>query len=226
MKTIQGITCFSTLREIVDPRHTGLLVVDMQNDFISTKGHYARYGKELTQIQRIVPRVALVVDEARVAGLPIYWVQQTTLKGLASDSPAWLYFKTRDGKSPDYTLDGSWGQRIVPALTPREGEPRVKKHRPSAFLNTALDSMLRNRGVETVICCGVLTQGCVLATAVDASFHDFYVVIASDAVQSTNQDLHAGALAFLGSRYDLVSVTDLAAIWAGSAVGGSTKGPA
>ncbi|MFN8535408.1 MAG: hypothetical protein U0556_17875 [Dehalococcoidia bacterium] len=38
---------------------------------------------------------------------------------------------TRDGKSPDYTLDGTWGHQFVAGFEPMEGEPVVRKHRSS-----------------------------------------------------------------------------------------------
>src|SRR5262249_32126774 len=104
----------------------------------------------------------------------------------------------------DYTLDGSEGQEVIAELDPRAGEARVKKHRPSSFHETELDSLLRERGVETVVVMGTITQGCVLATTLDASFHDYYVVLAEDCVQSFSSHLHDVALEFMSSRYDVV----------------------
>ena len=116
-----------------------------------------------------------------------------------------MYFKTRDGRRRvDYTLDGSEGQEVIAELEPRPGEARVKKHRPSSFHETELDGLLRDRGIETVVVLGTITQGCVLATTLDASFHDYYVVLAEDCVQSFSKRLHDVALEFMSSRYDVV----------------------
>jgi ureidoacrylate peracid hydrolase len=219
VKTVMGLSCYSTLEEILDPTHTGLLVVDVQHDFVSPDGHFARHGKDIGQMRAMLPRLAALLDGAREHHVFVAYVQQTTLPILQSDSPAWLYFKTRDGKRPDYTLDGSWGQQIVPELRPRPDEPIVKKFRPSAFLGTSLEALLRNRGVETVVVSGVVTQGCVLATALEASFRDFYTVVAEECVQSPSQEQHENALRFLRSRYDLLPNADLLQLWSGRAAG-------
>ena len=213
MKTVMGLTCYSTLEEILAPAHTALLVVDAQNDFISSRGHFARNGKDVTAMGATVPRLRGLLDGARACGVFVVFVQQTTLPGLLSDSPAWLYFKTRDGKTPDYTLDGSWGQEIVSELRPLPAEPVIKKFRPSAFLGTALDSILRHRRIDTVVIGGVVTQGCVMATALETSFRDYYTVIAEDCVQSPSQEQHENALRFLRSRYDVLPSEQILACW-------------
>jgi nicotinamidase-related amidase len=219
VKEISGIPFYDQLSEILDPEHCALLVVDMQNDFCSPTGHFARNGKSISAVQSIVEPIARLLEYARGQQVPVLHTQQTTAPGLASDSPAWLYFKTRDGKAPDYTLEGSWGHDFVTELQPLAGEPVVRKYRPSAFLGTDLDRLLRSLGVETVVIAGCLTQGCVQATAMDASFHDFYTVVVADCVQSNSQEQHLNALRFLRSRYDVLPSSDVQRAW-------STRTPA
>lgn len=213
MKSIGPITFYDAIDEIIAPAHTALLVVDMQNDFVAAEGHFARHGRDVARVQAIVPRISALIDQARRAAVPVVFTRQTTLPDLASDSPAWVYFKTRDGKSPDYTLRGSWGANFVPGLAPDASTVVVEKHRPSAFLGTRLDALLRERGVETIVVAGCLTQGCVQATVTDGSFHDYYAVVAGDCVESTSAEQHEGALRFLRSRYDVVPSDELGRIW-------------
>jgi nicotinamidase-related amidase len=213
VRTIGGLQFYESRDELLDRSRLALLVVDMQNDFCSPQGHFARHGRAVDGVRSIIPSISRLLACARSAALPVLHTQQTTATGLASDSPAWLYFKTRDGKSPDYTMEGTWGQQFVPELAPLNGEPVVQKFRPSAFLHTRLEALLRERGVETVAIAGCLTQGCVQATAMDASFHDFYVVVLEDCVQSTNQEQHLNALRFLRSRYDVVPSERLTRRW-------------
>lgn len=222
MKRINGVPVYDGLGEILDPRHTALLVVDVQNDMCRSDGWMARQGRDVGAIQAAVPRIAQLVAAARECGVTVVLIEQTTLSDNASDSPAWLYFKTRDGRRrTDYTLDGSWGQQTLEEIGRAPGDLVVRKHRPSAFHATTLDLLLRARGVESVAVCGTITQGCVQATVMDASFHDYYVVVAGDAVQSFSQELHANALTFLRSRYDVADGTEIAARWRGQAAGGA-----
>jgi ureidoacrylate peracid hydrolase len=213
MREVGGIRFFSDLAEIVAPQHTALLVVDMQNDFVSAGGHFARHGRDVSRIQAVIPAIRELLAAARRAGVLIIYTQQLTLPYLASDTPAWVYFKTRDGKTPDYTMRGTWGADFVEELAPPTDVQVIEKFRPSAFHRTSLDEALRAHGIQSVVVAGCLTQGCVQATVTDASYHDYYAVVVKDAVQSTSAPLHDNALAFLGSRYDLISVSKLAGLW-------------
>jgi nicotinamidase-related amidase len=214
MKIVNGIEVFSNVAEIVEPSHTALLVVDVQNDCVMPDGWFAERGRDVTAIQAVLPNIVELVELARSAGVFVLFIEQTTLPGNRSDPPAWLYFKTRDGRSrTDYTLDGSWGQETIYELRVGSDEPRIRKFRPSAFHQTELDTILRNRGIESVVICGVITQGCVQATTMDASFHDYYTVVAEDCVASHNQELHTNALAFMRSRYDFTGLEALRKLW-------------
>lgn len=212
MRTVAGRQLPDSLRELVDPQRTAILVIDVQNDFLDGRGHFAQHGRDVGRLQAVVPQIEALVGEARAKGCHIVFVRQVTLPDGASDSDAWLYFKVRDGKAPDYTILDSWGAQYF-GPTPAEDDIEVFKFRPSAFHGTELARLLRIRGVRTVIASGVLTQGCVLATALDASFHDFYTLVVSDAVASTRADMHEGALTFLRSRYDCPTVHELLAEW-------------
>lgn len=217
MKNVNGVEVFSSLAEIVDPAHTALLVIDVQNDGIRTDGWFARNGKDVTAAAAILPRLVALVQAARDGGVLPVFIQQTTLPGNHSDSPAWLYFKTRDGRTrTDYELDGTWGHHLVDELNVSPDDITVRKFRPSAFHGTSLDAILKANGIRSVVTCGVITQGCVQATTMDASFHDYYTVLAQDCVASYSPALHDNALTFLESRYDAVTGEQLAALWAGA----------
>jgi ureidoacrylate peracid hydrolase len=212
MKSVGGRAIPSSVEEVLDPARCALLVIDVQNDFLSDDGHYARHGRDVARMRQMLPALTELIDAARSCSVRVVFIQQSTLPDGASDSDAWLYFKTRDGKSPDYTLVGSWGQQLF-GVEPLEGEPVVPKFRPSAFHGTDLADMLRGMGVDTVVTSGVLTQGCVLATTLDASFNDFYTVVAQDAVAGPNAQLHEVALVFLGSRYDCLGNQAIVGSW-------------
>jgi nicotinamidase-related amidase len=214
MRQIEGIPFYDRLEEILAPTHTALIVVDMQNDFCMPGGHFARHGRDVARIGVVVPRIQSLIASARQAGVMVVYTQQVTLPGLTSDTPAWIYFKTRDGKSPDYTIGGTWGAEFIEPLRPDPDVTVVEKHRPSAFLGTDLDRILRAHRVETVVVAGCLTQGCVQATTTDASYHDYYAIVAGDCVESTSAALHENAMTFLRSRYDVVTADAIAAIWA------------
>jgi ureidoacrylate peracid hydrolase len=217
MKNVNGVEVYSTPSEMLDPTHSALLVVDVQNDGISPDGWFAQNGKDVTAALETAPRIVALVEAARAAGVLVVFIQQTTLPDNRSDTPAWLYFKTRDGRTnTDYSKPGTWGHQVIDELRVRDDELRVIKHRPSAFLGTPLDGLLRANRIETVVTCGVVSQGCVQATTMDASFHDYYTVIAEDCIAGYNAALHDNAITFMKSRYDAFQGAELAALWGGS----------
>jgi len=219
MKTVQGREIPSSASELLDPERTAVLVIDVQNDFLAEEGHYAHHGRDVGRMRRVVPVLRQLIDGARSSGARIVFIQQSTLPDGASDSDAWLYFKTRDGKSPDYATAGSWGEELIEEIQPLDTEHRIRKFRPSAFHGTDLARILRDMGVQTVVTCGVLTQGCVLATTLDASFHDFYTVVARDAVAGPDAELHDIALTFLASRYDCLPTDEILRAWTAGSQG-------
>jgi ureidoacrylate peracid hydrolase len=213
MRTINGVTVRDSLGELVDPKVTALVVIDVQNDFCSDDGHFARHGKDLSSIKAIVPGVVGFVSRAQALGVRTFFVQQTTLSNGRSDSPAWLRFKCRDGKSPDYTLRGSWGWRLVDGLTVGPNDWEIEKFRPDVFVGTPMDGLLRANGIESVVMLGTITEGCVESSVRGASYHDYYVVVVRDLVASPNRVQHEGAMRLFETRYPLASSDEILAIW-------------
>jgi ureidoacrylate peracid hydrolase len=216
MRSINGVTVRDTLAELVDPKAAALVVIDVQNDFCHDQGHFARHGKDLRSIQAIVPGVVRFVSQAQALGVRTFFVQQTTLPNGRSDSPAWLRFKCRDGKSPDYTLRGSWGWRLVDGLAVGPNDWEIEKFRPDVFVGTSIDGLLRANGIESVVMLGTTTEGCVESSVRGASYHDYYVVVVSDLVASVNRVQHEGAMRLFEARYPLATADEILAIWEGT----------
>ena len=54
-----------SLKERCDPQWVGLLVVDVQNDFVSSRGSAAQRGEDVSAAQAMVPRLVRLIEEAR-----------------------------------------------------------------------------------------------------------------------------------------------------------------
>jgi len=222
MKVLYGKQVYSTLQEVVNPKHTAILVIDMQKDYCSPGGYFDKVGIDISNAQKILPNLIRLVDEGRKRGVKIVWIQNTTLKNGLSDSPAWLYLKAKAGltEPTPYTVEGEWGQQFAEGLVPQPGEPLVKKHRSNAFVNTDLELILRSLLVESVICTGTVTGACVMGTALNALYHNFYSVVASDCVCAPSSppwsDLGEPALNILKVLSEVVSSDEILKVWAES----------
>lgn len=213
MKQVYGKNVFDSIEEMTAPQHTALVVIDMQNDYGHPEGKFASSGKDVANIADAVPGIQELVESARTAGVLVTWLKNTALVNGRSDSPAWLAFKAQIGNDPICTIEGTWGQEILDPLRPKQDEPVIIKHRSSGFFQTPLDLVLRSNGVETVVLCGCVTEGCVASTARDASFYNYYTLVVEDCVASTHPDLHEATLLVLGSRYTMVKKTTCTQLW-------------
>jgi nicotinamidase-related amidase len=84
--------------------------------------------------------------------------------------------------------------RLLPALTPRANELVLNKTSQSPFTTTALDTMLRDLGMDGVVIAGVVTNVCVEATARDAADRGYRTVIAEDGCAAWEPAFHEGTL--------------------------------
>ncbi len=202
------------LRELVDPARSALVLVDVTNDFCDHDGHFARTGNDMTLIDALIDPLTRVLEAARSVGVTVVHIQNTVLAGGASDSGAFMRFKGKiPGGTGAYTVKGTWGWEIYGPFAPEPVELIVEKHRPSAFVGTDLDQLLRVARIETVIVGGLATEGCVQSTAVDAMFRDYFTVLLEDCVGTYSQELQAAGLAYLRPRVDIVSSADVLESW-------------
>ena len=79
---------------------------------------------------------------------------------------------------------GERGHEIVPQLAPRPGEVVVDKPGKGAFFATDLDLILHNRGIRSLIVCGVTTEVGVTTTVREANDRGYECVVLADCVGS------------------------------------------
>ncbi len=72
---------------------------------------------------------------------------------------------------------------ISPGLEPRKGEPHVQSG-ADKFFKTRLDEILKKDGIKTVIITGTRSQGAILATATEAAYRGYKVVVPVDGQSS------------------------------------------
>ena len=166
---------------------TALIVVDVQNDFADPAGSLA-----VGRAGHILPRVNDEVAAARSAGSPVFYTQDW-------HPPSTPHFAKDGGIWPVHCIAGTWGAELHPDLVV-DGEIVQKgangEDGYSGFtmrdpvsgqeVPTALEGMLRDREVERVVICGLATDYCVNATALDARQLGFETVVLMRAVAAVN----------------------------------------
>jgi ureidoacrylate peracid hydrolase len=164
-------------RKVVPPG-CALVIIDVQNDYCHENGALNRFGRKVSDIRQMVPRLKEVVEKARQIQVPVVHVRMANNEFTKSD--AYLEHRSRrSGGNRQVCQEGSWGAEFY-EIEPRPGEPVVTKNRYSAFVNTNFETILRAQGVKTVILAGVTTDVCVESTARDAFMRDYHVLFLSD----------------------------------------------
>src|SRR5438128_2244951 len=160
--------------DVIDPKKTAMIVVDMQNDFVASGA-----PMETPAARQVVPKIAESLRVCRDVGIKIIYTAHVHRRdgcdmGLFDDLHPPI-------ANRDALVDGTPGVEIYSDLAPAAGEHVIKKHRYSGFFGTDLDIILREWGVDTVVRAGTRSEASRDATARDAMFRNYRVVFLSDA---------------------------------------------
>jgi biuret amidohydrolase len=192
----------------LDPRHTVLVVVDMQRYFTQpsfpftqvferlSPGSSAGYLKRVRDI--VIPGIQKLLRSFRAAGSPIVFTAVGTEAGDGRDLPCWL-------RSFDELGLATVGQRVWPAvgdasweideaLKPRSGETVLNKLSAGTFATTGLEQRLRHQQIDAVIVTGVSSDVCVATTAREAADRGFRTVMVSDGCTTLSESMHQASL--------------------------------
>jgi nicotinamidase-related amidase len=168
-----------------------LVIVDMSYGFVDSAfplGDGEVGWPAVAAIQRL--RAA-----ARERGLPVFY-STSIFKESALERGLW-----KRTPEVDRALADPKAYEIVAELAPRAGEPVVVKTAPSAFFGTDLLRMLVMSNVDTLIVAGMVTSGCVYATAVDGFSNGFRVVIPEECAADRSRIGHKVALFNFHMKY-------------------------
>ena len=176
-----------------------LVLIDLQNDFLSPNGAYARGDCVNPQAQALPAHVLPLAQAVRAAGGMVVASQFTlwpNTKGEPMISPHLKQMRPflRAG---DFA-PGSWGQACVDSLQPVL-DLTVQKVAYSAFFYTQLDWVLRRAGVQQVWVGGIVTNGGVASTVRDAHMRDYHTTVLADGCAAFGEAVHQAALADMGT---------------------------
>jgi len=169
-----------------------LIVVDVQNDFCHSEGAFSKKNVDLSHIQKIiVPNIVSLIRKCRKSNLPIIFIR--TIHSGWTNSPSWQGRIGGMAKKTPICLPDSWGAKFY-KVKPDSSDCIVTKHRYSAFTGTDLDLILRSKGIETVLICGVATNVCVETTARDGFNLNYNVILIEDCCGAFSLEEHESAL--------------------------------
>lgn len=192
---------------------TALLVVDMQIYQAGEGGNLPRYfgmingpeaeagavrkGKEVAAVIR------RLLASFRSAGALVVFTAFGSLAEDGRDLVPYVRLWNRKCREklgiPAIVHVGDSGYAMMPELAPEPNEPVVNKTAQGAFHSSALDHILKQNGIDTLVVAGMYTNHCVMATCIGAADAGYRVIVPEDAVDSWRADLHEQALDMMRS---------------------------
>jgi len=191
------------------PATVGLVIVDLQNDFLHPNGAYARGGATASAIAQLPARVKPVADAVRAAGGWVISTHFTLVPGKRGEPFISPHLKAlRPFLRKGDFAPGSLGHALIDELQP--ADLAVEKVAYSAFYMTRLEWVLRKAGIETLAFCGIVTNGGVASTLRDAHVRDFNCILLEDGCAAFSDEVHAANVAALRSVANVMTCADFA----------------
>jgi biuret amidohydrolase len=193
-----------------DPARTALLCVDFQRDFLEPGGFGESLGNDVSRLRSTIAPTRAVLDEFRRLGMLVIHTREGHRDDLTDLFPA-----KRDRGKPSLRIGdkgpmgrllvrGSDGHDIIPELAPIEGEVVLDKPGKGSFYATDLETILRARGITSLVVTGVTTEVCVQTTVREANDRGFEAVVLSDCTQSYFQEFYEASLAMFSAQGGIV----------------------
>jgi len=193
--------------DAIDPRQTALVVIDMQNYFCKL-GHQG----EVPASRDIVPNINRLAADVRRRGGLVVWVRNGTGETRASWSNYHESLHTPERRERRYAaMDvGGDGYEYWHLNDIRPEDAQLTKTRYSAFIqgSSTIESLLRDRGIDTLLVTGTATNVCCESTARDAMMLNFKVVMVSDALATHSDEEHNAALSIFYGLFGDVQTVD------------------
>ena len=187
-KIIKELKPYRDRRAKIDPKHSALLVIDLQT-----------YFQQI--VQPVLENIQKVIQFCREKNIPVIFTQHGHT----------------DAASDGGVLGEWWGQvilhgtkdwKFIPEMKIEPEDRVLQKKRYSAFFQTDLEKSLQSKGIRDLIISGVMTNLCCETTARDAFMRDYRVFFLIDGTATGKEDHHLAALKNLGYGFAYLMTCD------------------
>jgi nicotinamidase-related amidase len=159
----------------LDPRRTALVLIDLMPRIIALPTAPSSGAEVLARCLRLA-------DAVRSAGGSVVFVR-VERPGVETQPP---------------------GNELAPECDPAPGDVQIVKRSTGAFHNTGLHDTLQERGIETVVLGGLVTNFGVELTGRVAADYGYSVVFVSDAMAGFDKHAHEFAVEYVFARVGTV----------------------
>ncbi len=184
-----------------------LIVVDMQNGFVSKGGSYDKLGMNTSNYREIIPKLKDLIEFCRSKEIPIFYteaVKEASGIDVLTKIHNFLPKSRQERLKFPICIRGTWDGVTIDELKPKENDPVVIKRRDSAFQDTELRVWLQSEGINLLVFTGIDTSICVETSLRDGFNIGYDVAVISDATASGHEDHYETTLERVRDYYGLV----------------------
>jgi nicotinamidase-related amidase len=205
-----GMEILEDFKEVIDPKHTGLVLWNFSPQVIS---RCFNSGSVLAHTRALVAK-------ARERGVRLLHSQQGALNWESIGAPMLRMrlkqLRVSNPSAADWLArDSARENRFVEGLEPQKDDIVFEKFVPNAFLGTAFEWHLRKHHLKTILLTGAALETGIDGTARDALNLGYYTVIVRDCVGSPFRDTYDAALLSLERIFDVVDSSEIVNSWQG-----------
>ncbi|AEA47331.1 cysteine hydrolase family protein [Archaeoglobus veneficus] len=185
-----------------------LVIIDMQNCFLSPDGSFDKLGYDISKYRKILPTLRSTYEEAKSLKIPVFFS-----KAIRERSGIDMLDKVHQILPPKrlerikrlpIAVRGTWDAEIIDMLKPAPDDLVVEKRRDSIFQDTEFEMWLKALKADTLVFTGVDTSICVESSLRDAFNRGYDVILLSDATASLSDELYRTTLLEVKENFGLV----------------------
>lgn len=185
-----------------------LVVIDIQNGFVSKDGSYDKLGMNISNYRAALPKMRELVNFCREMEIPIFYTE-------AVREPSGIDLLTkvhrilpkareeRITKVP-ICVRGTWDAQTVDELKPTDEDHVIIKRRDSAFQDTEIRAWLMALHTNTLVFAGIDTSICVETSLRDAFNQGYDTILISDATASGKKENYDTSIQKVKDYYGVV----------------------
>ena len=175
--------------QLYPPERTAILLTDPYNDFMSPGGKLFDLVKEVAAKNNMFENLRRLLDTGRANGTQVFVLPHH--RAHKDDYSDWDH--VNPGQATSHKLQAfavdSWGGEWSPEFGPKDGDVVIKEHWSfSGFANTDLDEQLKQRGIEKLICVGMIANACIESTARYGMELGYHVTLVRDATSAFTEE--------------------------------------
>lgn len=164
---------------------TAVLLTDPYNDFMTPGGKLYDAIKEVADANNTFENLKTVLNLARTEGMKVFILPHH--RAHPDDYKGWDHINPSQETAHRLQAfaEGSWGGEFNTEYGPKDGDIMVREHWSfSGFANTDLDELLKQHGIENLICVGMIANACVESTARYGMELGYHVTLVRDATSA------------------------------------------